>query len=545
MKSTKPVNGTVQTFNKLADDYWAESFERFPIMGGGVGIKKYQSQLGRATAETWTEQAALARRTLDRLAKLPVHDFEGDAWLDRLTLRSHLLSELGRLEDRKTWRVDPQVHIESVADAIHGLVIRHAENLKPVAAAILERLAQIPAYLDEAIEVVKNPTPLWSELACEAAGGMRSLFESLREPLARAAGARGAEAAPLIERASAAAELYGKRLQRKKPGPVAQYSLGRERFERMMRDRLGLDWSAGEAVAAAAGLAARLQAELKEEARRFHPKKAPHEILDEARANWTFSGANLLEAYQKETFRIRDRFEAAGAMTFPDHENLLVKPVPDFMAPVIPTAAYSGAGALEKDQTGIFWVNDMSLRRKGEAEKRREIEQHFGLEITAAHEAYPGHHLQFVFQHRHPSLTRKLANHSIYYEGWTLWCEQMTVDLKVTDNPHIRLIQLHDALWRANRIIIDCGLHTGALSLAAARKQLQEAVGFTAGRARAEINWYSSAPTVPMSYLLGKMELMRLKRRKVDQEGWTLKRFNDWVLGFGSIPWSWIEASGL
>jgi uncharacterized protein (DUF885 family) len=167
------------------------------------------------------------------------------------------------------------------------------------------------------------------------------------------------------------------------------------------------------------------------------------------------------------------------------------------------------------------------------------------MDLTAAHEAYPGHHLQFVTQFKHPSFARKMADHAIYYEGWTLWCEQMSIDLKISNNPFARLIQLHDALWRANRIVIDCGLHTGALTFEGACKRLEREVGFTPGRARVDVNWYTSAPTVPMSYLLGKMELMRLKRLRVDRGGWSLKRFNDWVLSFGAVPWSWIEASGI
>jgi uncharacterized protein (DUF885 family) len=46
-----------------------------------------------------------------------------------------------------------------------------------------------------------------------------------------------------------------------------------------------------------------------------------------------------------------------------------------------------------------------------------------------------------------------------------------------------------------------------------------------------------------MSYLLGKMELLRLKAKLVDRGGWSLRQFNDWVLGFGAIPWSWIETN--
>jgi uncharacterized protein (DUF885 family) len=53
------------------------------------------------------------------------------------------------------------------------------------------------------------------------------------------------------------------------------------------------------------------------------------------------------------------------------------------------------------------------------------------------------------------------------------------------------------------------------------------------------------SPTVPMSYLLGKLEVTRPKQRKVDEQGWTLKRFNDWALSHGTLPWRWIEQGGL
>ena len=50
-----------------------------------------------------------------------------------------------------------------------------------------------------------------------------------------------------------------------------------------------------------------------------------------------------------------------------------------------------------------------------------------------------------------------MAAHAIYYEGWTLWCEQMAADLiQCPENPYLRLTQLHDALWRAWRIVSPC-----------------------------------------------------------------------------------------
>jgi uncharacterized protein (DUF885 family) len=116
----------------------------------------------------------------------------------------------------------------------------------------------------------------------------------------------------------------------------------------------------------------------------------------------------------------------------------------------------------------------------------------------------------------------------------------MCVDKGIYRRPEARLQQLHDALWRACRIVIDCGLQSGTLGYNGAVRLLMERVGFTRGRAEGDVNWYTAAPTVPMSYLLGRQELERLHARLVGVEGWTDRRFNDYVLSFGAIPWNWI-----
>ena len=70
-------------------------------------------------------------------------------------------------------------------------------------------------------------------------------------------------------------------------------------------------------------------------------------------------------------------------------------------------------------------------------------------------------------------------------------------------------------------------------------------LGFTRARAEGDVNWYTSSPTVPMSYWLGRLENERLRVRLVDGRGWSLKKFNDWLLSHGTLPQSWIERHGL
>jgi uncharacterized protein (DUF885 family) len=531
----------------LIEAYYEQTFERFPEFASSVGLHRYDAELGRATPATHEKQQRLVRQTLQAVEDLPAQDFEAGDMLERRAFLAQLRQ--ARLEDEVLgrWRNNPQLPLQHAADAVYDLAIRHGDDLAPVADALVSRLKRIPRYLDEAAECVRTPDPLWRKLTLKAAPSVAELFLSLVEPLSGCVKLSRARLERIARRAGDAAAAYAKHVGRQRPAPAGSYAIGERWLPALMRERLGVGWSPREAAAMARCWADELAVELRAEARRFHRTQSPAEILAEAAGQWRPEGDGLLDAYRRMSMTIKERFLESGWVGFPRGDRLLVRPVPGFMRDQFPTAAYSAPGALDPDQTGIFWVNDLTATATGERARRAELAQHFGLELTTAHEAYPGHHLQYVHQNRIPSLARKMSHHAVYYEGWTLWCEQMTAELLngKDDNPYLRLQQLYDALWRAWRIVIDVGLQTGDLSYDAACRVLIKNVGFTRGRAQGDVNWYTAAPTVPMSYLLGKMELLRLKRRRVDAGGWSLREFNDWVLSFGAIPWRWIEESGL
>ena len=299
---------------------------------------------------------------------------------------------------------------------------------------------------------------------------------------------------------------------------------------------MGTDASAAELLAEGRRLVATVSDELRREAAKFGPRPAD-EILGRLRNEWTPSAGDLLAEYRNVTEAIKNHPATARLVGLPRDEKLKVVPVPDFLREQFPTAAYSAPGPFDPDQTGIFWVNDLSKHAKSETERRAEMAQHFGLELTCAHEAYPGHHLQFVVQNGHPSRLRRMFSHPIFYEGWTLWCEKLCIDQKIYRAPHAKLIQLHDALWRAHRIIVDVGLHTGEMTHAGATRHLVENVGFTKARAAADVNWYTSAPTVPMSYLLGRQKVASLFAAQHD----SLRNFNDRLLSHGAVPFDWFD----
>lgn len=543
-RSTRSTGSpSVTAFAKAAESYVEQTFERFPTYGSSTGRKEFDSLLEKPTLALLRAHEKLVRETLTTIEDLPEVDFTGNAWLDRRALLAELRTEQWKLE-RNEHRINPERWAGGALGSVHDLVVKHADDLKPAADAILSRLQKLPAYLAGAAALIEAPVPVWTKMAVQSCEGAPSLLDAISEPLKATKRATPAKVDSLIEKAQAAFAAYSKHIQRVKPGPANGFSVGRERFEALIRERLGWDLGAREAQALGHTLVQRIEAEMAVEARKLGRGK-PRDILERAAGAWKPKQATLFAEYEHETRRVRDSFRKANVVTLPKGERLLVKLVPEFLRHQFPTAAYSQPGCYDKDQTGIFWVNDLSLLRDDPKEKAAEIRQHFGVALTCAHEAYVGHHLQFCTANQHPSKLRRLFAHSVFYEGWTLWCEQMAVDQRVVSEPVARLNQLNDALWRAHRILIDCGLQTGELSYEGAVKHLMKHMGFTRGRAQGDVNWYTMSPTVPMSYLLGKMEVTRLKQRKVDEQGWSLKRFNDWALSHGTLPWRWIEQSGL
>jgi uncharacterized protein (DUF885 family) len=520
----------------------------FPQWGSGLGFSKYESQLAGSDLKTRKERILFLEQLLKETEALPAALLKGDDWLDRRCFLSILRTELLTSRDLERYRTNPQECCDSAVGAVFELIIRHSENLNKARPAIEARLAAIPEFLKQGAAAVHTPVPLWTKLAVQSCKGAKDFVETIGEQLATIS-PDPAKTRKIATAAGKAFDDYAKAIRTKKQGKPGDFSLGRERFEFLVRERTGLDWSLGEIEAEGHRLIGELSAELEKEARK-HGAKSAKQILEKARDSW-IPGAPLLELYTRSSEQWRERVVKSGLYPIPPGETLKVTPVPDFMREHFPTAAYSSPGAFEGRQRGIFWVNDLGATKKDPAEKLREERQHFGLELTSAHEGYPGHHLQFAIQNRHPSRIRRLCGHAIFYEGWTMWCEKLAVEkgwVTGSQSPYARFQQLHDALWRAYRIVIDCGLQSGKLSHQAAAQILVKGVGFTPARARADVNWYTAQPTVPMSYLLGRLELERVKDARMNGKsgkGWSLRKFHDWALGYGAVPWRWIEQSEL
>jgi uncharacterized protein (DUF885 family) len=210
----------------------------------------------------------------------------------------------------------------------------------------------------------------------------------------------------------------------------------------------------------------------------------------------------------------------------------------------MPYAAYSRPGPLDAAKVGHFYVTPVSKGATAE-EAERQLAAHnlYDIPGTVWHEAYPGHHLQFVYAKDLRSKIRKLNDSPLLSEGWGLYCEELAFETGYYTDKRERLMQLNWRLQRAARILLDVRLHTGRISHAQAVDFLVDKVRLNRPHAESSVNAYTQSPTYFPSYLLGMLEIVRIREAQRARLGprFSLRAFHERFLAFGNVPPALIE----
>jgi uncharacterized protein (DUF885 family) len=155
-----------------------------------------------------------------------------------------------------------------------------------------------------------------------------------------------------------------------------------------------------------------------------------------------------------------------------------------------------------------------------------------------AHEARPGHELQFASMvERGVSVPRALfAFNSTNVEGWGLYSEWLMLPYMSADG---QLISLQLRLQRAVRAFTDPELQQGKQTPEGALDLLQKEVGLSNPMASQEVERYTfRSPGQATSYFYGMTRLLQLRKdvQKVMGKSFDQKKFHDFILAQGLLP---------
>jgi uncharacterized protein (DUF885 family) len=193
--------------------------------------------------------------------------------------------------------------------------------------------------------------------------------------------------------------------------------------------------------------------------------------------------------------------------------------------------AFYFAPATDGSRGGTFFVNTEDASSWGR----------FELEAMAFHEGVPGHHLQLAIASELPDSVpefRKHLHNSAYAEGWGLYSERLSDEMGLYSGAIDRMGMFSADSMRACRLVVDTGLHALGWSRQQAIDYMVANSPLTEGVCRPEVDRYICRPGQATSYMVGRLEIERIRREAERRQGdrFDVRRFHSAVLDSGSLP---------
>ncbi len=525
-------NTTQQAFKALLEQYYSAWFRYHPEMAVHVGVSGYEESLRPYSDDDMGALISLDEKILSTLDELNFEALASEQQIDYSIIYNSVTIELHELLEHD-WRYRrPQDFVP--VEAIHQLVSRPVENMHK---GLKHRLQTIPEYLRGArTYLTQHPERIpgsWLQSAIEqATAGVGYLRDFLHYPDVSVQFSEPDRLQPLCDAAATALDEFARFLQQEiAPRASGDYACGPDFFEGMLHEAHFLDVTAEQLHSFGEKLFAETRQQLEALTREMRGDDDVAAALASIREDVPAGGnQDLLTAYRQRMKAAFEFVKEQQLVKIPENQQLKVVETPVFLRHQIPFAAYEEPSYRDQRQQGHYYVTPV-------VSDGLKLEHNWvSIDLTCVHEAFPGHHLQFVTANGNSanSLPRMLNASATLYEGWALYCEDLMQEQGFLNRPEHRFIMLRDRLWRALRVMLDVELHTRGLSIDEAAQRMCRELGFDIGHAKADLSWYTQSPTVPMGYATGWALIRALREQQAQQEGFDLKSFHDRLLSVGS-----------
>ena len=539
-----------------------------PLYASSLGDRRFDDRLDDLGPEAHAKLLAELRALGSELALLPTAALSGEDVLSAEILAEQLADALGAEACRsELWQADPQngpqtqfaqaalyaradtpegarAHAARLSQAsryFHQLVENLRSGLAVGLVAPRANVVRMVEQLDGLIAAGVDRSPLLPEVKSGKAAlaavrraivdsvlpGARELRDFLRDelsPRARSDERIGVWALP----GGADCYRFQVRHHAGDRSPEELHRLGQEELSR-------IEAEAAE-VALLAGALREADGRVDLRAFRAHLQHLPDQFKR--------SGAELLAWNRELLARATEALPRAfGELMLRPIE---VRAVEAYRAPAF-TVGYYQPAPVDGSQPAIYYVNTY----------RPETRALYNNEALLFHEAVPGHHLQGSEMQELRGLPayRRQFGPTAYIEGWALYTERMSDEtLHLYSGPLARFGMLGYQAWRAARLVVDTGMHALHWDRERCVRFLVDHTTLPRGEAESEIDRYAAMPGQALGYLIGELEIFRLRRAAEEKLGarFDVRGFHAAVLRHGPVSMAvlarlvdeWVRAQG-
>ncbi len=536
---------------RLADDY----FDRFyfpanPTAATAAGIHLYDDQLEDYSRTEVDRQVRELRGYESRFHAIDATTLSERVRGDRELLLASIRSALLTLQTIRPWQKNPDSYSSGLTSSAFTIMEREFASPNARLRLLIGREERMPAALLAARENLRNPPRIYTEVAIEQLPDIISFFQTDLPAAFAAADDPDLRARFQIAngRVIAALQRYQDWLQHDVlPRSHGEFRLGARTFSAKLEDDEMVDTPLPRLLAIGMADLRRNQAQFARVAHALEPDKTPQQVLAELKADHPEPGM-LLQSFRDTLDGLIDFIRERQIITIPSNVRPILRETPPFMRAET-FASMDTPGPFETAAQEAYFNVTLPAPDWPPARTDGFMSQFNRPAIVAiaAHEAFPGHYIQFLWMHQVDDRVRKLIGANTNAEGWAHYCEQMMLDegfgqsgpsaRSEREQLLLRLGQIEKALMRDARYIVGIRLHTQGMSI-------QQGIDFfvkegyqTAQVGEVETKRGSADPTY-LYYTLGKLEILKLRADVQAREGadFNLQAFHDAFMQQGFPP---------
>jgi uncharacterized protein (DUF885 family) len=565
-----PPQGPTTTdtaFEAISKRYLDEMTALTPVNATSLGDHRFDGELDDVSTKGYERRVALAHELLGEVQALASTEMSRANQVDAHLLESELQYQIWRVEQLAEWRWNPLVYTEMTGNGVYLLLARDFAPLPDRLRSVGARLAELPRFLSQVREtLIPARVPrIHAETAIKQNTGVLTLIDQLVLPqLGVLPDADQAMLRTAIAHARTAIAQHQIWLEKKLlPAAKGDFRLGAALYDAKLRFALDSPLTREEIHTRAQEELVRARADMYNVARVVLQNQqgapplpsapTPDEQQDAIAAALELAYAQhpardeVFDA-ARHAFEETTAFVGAHDLVTLYDDPLEIIPMPEFQRGV--ALAYCDApGPLDQGQKTFYvispipsdWTDDQVQSFLREYNTR-------SIDDLTIHEAMPGHYLQFMHSNRYHSPLRAVLASGTFVEGWAVYSERMMIEQGFEgSDPLMHLIQLKWYLRTIGNAILDQGVHVDGMSREDAMRLMthdtfQEEREAAAKWVRAQL----TAAQLP-TYFVGVQEHLALREeaRKKWGKSFTLKRYHDTVLSFGSPPVRYVRELAL
>ncbi|WP_312877879.1 DUF885 domain-containing protein [Lentzea indica] len=494
----------------LADEMFQTAMDHEPLFASLVGVPGWDDRLEDLSIDG---EQAIRRRLSDILSRAETSDedpvtlavirHQAEAITNRIDARlvEHTVAEGLAAPVNNLLMTAPQVDMSQRVALVPRFLGQVAGRVRDSDRRPLRRHVQSTAARLESF--LKSPSQEWEG---ESSSDIRAAIAAYRETLLNLDGVRDDDTAGLCWLPD-----------------------GEQNYLKLVRDYTTTSYTPDELHRLGLDLIAKLREEYAEIGSRLWGTSDVPQIFHRLRTELLWDNEDEMVASAVEAIA-RAEEEAPkwfGRMPKVGCEVKLVDVAERGTAPI----AYYMQAPLDGSRPGVYWLNPLGATERSRTQS----------ETTAFHEAVPGHHHQTTLaaETELPNI-RKYASIEAYLEGWGLYAERLADEMGLYSSDEQRFGMLSADAMRAARLVVDTGLHAFGWSRQKAVDYLRENTVMPEPEIQAEIDRYIELPGQALAYMVGRIEIQRLRAEAESRMGdrFDVKEFHDLVVGSGPVPLS-------